>query len=538
MSKHEIKLTSLKETSRAMMTLFEGSYTIDDPSGEAWKGFPSYLEGFGKPEVGLSLEQFSMQSTSISDWTDDEIDAHFGLATYPDARKIITLFGASMFGKVVEYGGISGYYPKHVREIELSHCGPEDPNEPLSEIFKAHNMEVYGSGGLEFIHNDLNELLNSAKPIDSNARQYANQDDTQRSFTKFQRFKERHTVEFVLFDTVNRKLAISETSTTYVAISHVWFQGVFDLRGKVIEQLRDIYQFARATLVVDVGLISTAARTVLDLSLAISLSDWSSRVWTLQEGVLASKLLFCVGEQVLALPQPHGPDLLVDTRNMVPSIALKAYGLGNDGLGQDLEVLFSFAANRQTSHQVDYLYGLSALLPTVPKNRDQGLEQVAIEVAQMYGSVDLGILQVPLDRCRAEGYRWMPLAAQTMFKVIQTGVMGQVLGMGLLCPITAFIKLDTYTDGSTEGFNKRDAELSVLMDMNVKYWHPTEKPGAFVGTSVEADNMIFCLLGHADEFRSFGFVVSPTNSPEKFQYVGEAVVYGTVLANPKRILVT
>ncbi|KAF8937588.1 hypothetical protein EDD21DRAFT_364064 [Dissophora ornata] len=805
MSKHEIKLTSLKETSRAMMTLLEGSYTIDDPSGEAWKGFPGYLEGFGKPEVGLSLEQFSMQATSISDWTDDEIDTHFGLATYPDARKMITLFGASMFGKVVEYGGISGYYPIHILDIEQSYCGPDDSNEPFSEIFKAHNMGVYGSGGLMELRNDLYERLNSAVSIDGNVRQYAKRDDTQRSFTKFQGFKERHvdfeklswcrtaraiqtcwrvsctldedwggwllkvavhaactlerarrgeldtatatiilfqlsreigygiqytvsfhaskevasvaamlleaglglisaglcqifsgpqqeeeyslllfglsvdcgnclfsaahttssfvewnqlalecikttnfcisrqkattelhsertfhliarsqhlttsqrlhsscgdtcvkafstanhqqaghldegcqcpvryfepkeTADLILFDTENQELVVAEPRDRYVAVSQVWFQGIFgqssrkcgecslrhlrmacsslgvryawidtlcmpasmDLRRKVIEQLRSIYLNAAATLVMDIGLLSTTARSVLDLSLAIWLSDWASRVWTLQEGVLASKLLFCVGEHVFAIPQPRGPDLLIDTRNRIPSTALEGYGLGKDGLGQRFEVVLRLAANRQTTHQADYLYGLSALLPSVPENRSQGLEQVAVEVAQMYGSVDLGILQVPLDRCRTEGFRWMPLAAEMMSRVIETNVKGLIFGIGLVCPITAFIKLDTYTDGLIKGFNKRDAELSVLMDMNVKYWYSTEEPGAFVGTSTKADNMIFCLLGHADEIRSFGFVVSP-DGPEnsvKFQYVGEAVVYGTVQANPKQIIVT
>ncbi|KAK3847967.1 MAG: hypothetical protein J3R72DRAFT_431153, partial [Linnemannia gamsii] len=158
------------------------------------------------------------------------------------------------------------------------------------------------------------------------------------------------------------------------------------LRRKVLAQHRDIYLNAGATLVVDAGLISTNARTVLDLSFAIFLSDWSSRIWTLQEGVLASKLLFCVGDQVLALPQTRLSKFL-DVRNTVPFRLLGVYGLREGALDQPLQIALALACGRQTSYPCDYLFGLSAILPSTPANRDEDLELVAIEVARMYKGV-------------------------------------------------------------------------------------------------------------------------------------------------------
>ncbi|KAI8605270.1 hypothetical protein EDD21DRAFT_350175 [Dissophora ornata] len=387
-------------------------------------------------------------------------------------------------------------------------------------------------------------------------------------------FEPIETSQLVLFDTVSQRLFEPKSDTTYVAVSQIWFQGIFgqssrtcgecclsflrtacrnigvryawidticmptlkDLRGKVVAQLRDIYLRACATLVVDAGLISTAARTVLDLSLAILLSDWSSRIWTLQEGVLASRLLLCVGGQVLALPQANAPDTLLDTRNMVPSNVLKVYGMRKDGLGQSLSALLEIAAGRQTSNACDYIYGLSALLQYPPKREDD-LELVAIEVARMYKWIDIGTLQAPLPRCQTEGYRWMPLAAEKMSRAFDTGIPGFILPTGLMCYVTALIKLTSVADSHTRGMHMRSSERAVQVDMPIKFWYSTETQGAFVGTFVEACNLIFCLVDHSNEDTSYGFVVSPTHD-RKFRYMGWGAVVGKVPAMPELILVT
>ncbi|KAF8959559.1 hypothetical protein BGZ46_001743 [Entomortierella lignicola] len=389
-------------------------------------------------------------------------------------------------------------------------------------------------------------------------------------------FEPKETAELVLFDTERKELVTAEPGALYVAVSQVWFQGLFgqssrkcgecilhylrtacislgvryawidtlcmptgeDLRKKVIVQLKYIYLNAGATLVVDAGLISTKARSVLDLSLAILLSDWSSRIWTLQEGVLASKLLFCVGGQVLALPQMNGLPHLLDTQNWVSSRLLKGYGLKEEGVDMPLQSVLSLAYGRQTSYPCDDLYGLSALFPSVPVNRAQDPEQVAIEVAQIYNSIDLGLLMSPLDRCKTVGYRWMPLGAKALTKEVDTGIQAFIAEGGLDCYVTAFIKLTSISGRDVIPSQLMLAVGTVKLVLNIKYWYSTEIAGVFVGTSVKADHMRYCLVGHSDDDRSFGFVVSPTNDGGAFQYLGEAAAVGKIGAQPRQILVS
>ncbi|KAI8600573.1 hypothetical protein EDD21DRAFT_376784 [Dissophora ornata] len=777
--------------------------TINDTLGEANNGFPGYLEGFGQPESGLTLDQFSMQVTSIDDQSIEELNTGLGLNFYNDALKIVDLFGFMKFGHVVECQGVYGYDPKRIWESELSYCCPLDFKGPPSTFLEVHNIGVYGSGGLPKLLREClkTERINSAALIESDARQYspdnANMsprsqgshinsrrlawcraakaieicwrvsstldrdwggwllkvavhaactlqgarhgiirpasaviilcqlgreiayglhwivcdveastkmaaitamlieagfgfisaglwqmlsqpldeelacllyglaissetslsglfrlvpknaelvrnsirstnfcparhisttmerhsrvmfhlvarakhletslnlhstcgDICKKAFStdnhheeghlpgkcayptklcQVKSFEPKETAELVLFDTEKEELVTAKPGAVYVAVSQVWFQGLFgqssrkcgecilhylrtacvslgvryawidtlcmptgmDLRKKVIEQLRHIYLNAGATLVVDAGLISTKARSVLDLSLAILLSDWSSRVWTLQEGVLASKLFFCVEDQVLSLPQTNGLPHFLDTRNWVSSRLLKGYGLKEKGVDMPLQDVLSLAYGRQTSYPCDYLYGVSALFPSTPVNRAQDPEQVAIEVAQIYNSIDLGLLMSPLDRCKTVGYRWMPLGAKALTKEIDTGIQAFIGEGGLDCYVTAFIKVTSISGRDVMPSPLMLAVGSVELVLSIKCWYSAEIAGVFVGTSVKADHMRYCLVGHSDDDRSFGFVVSPTNDRGAFQYLGEAAAVGKIGAQPGWILVT
>ncbi|KAI8606500.1 hypothetical protein EDD21DRAFT_360869 [Dissophora ornata] len=779
--------------------------TLDDPVD-----VPSLspLEGFGRLEIGLTLDQFSMQLTSVFAGSDADIYAQLDLASLPGAIDTIKSFGASGKGMKVEYQGVRGYDPERIRQTVLLSCCPQDFNEPPSKIFHAHNMGEYGSGGLpEFLYPFLvRDRFNSARLIDSESLQYAQRLESYLNMEEFRRFKDRfgkcddlarcraarsiqvcwnvstimdrhwgdwllkvavhaactmeraqrgdltasqttitllqlsrelgyglqnmlcaasaspkmaavasllieagfgfisaglyqmftqqqdteyalllfglaehcgciqntaarstpnktpwmeltkvcidlsnfcpsranmvlelhpiimfhliarcnhipthrelhktcddscskaystenhqqpghlhegceceeayfkpmETAKLVLFDTEEKELFEPKSKTPYVAVSQIWFQGIFGqdsrrcgecslsylaeacnrlgvryawidtlcmprspkLRDEVVAQLRDIYLHASATLVVDAGLISTVARTVMDLSFAILLSDWSSRIWTLQEGVLASKLLFCVGKkkelEVLALPQAYGPDMLLDTRNRVPYMLLQGYGMRERGVDQPLENVVKLAVGRQTSHPCDNLYGLSALLPLPPKREDD-LHLVAREVARMYTDVDLGILLAPFPRCGIEGYRWMPRRAQLTRGGSHTGLRGVISPTGLLCEVNAFIKLISVVDDHTMGKRMLGFGLVVEKDIPVKFWYSTETQGVFVGTDVEASHLIFCLVGHTDDDRSYGFVVSPTDHGRNFQYMGCAGLVGRVPEMSQEILVT
>ncbi|KAF9432738.1 hypothetical protein BGZ76_010389 [Entomortierella beljakovae] len=387
------------------------------------------------------------------------------------------------------------------------------------------------------------------------------------------RFEPIETSELVLFDTVSQQLIQLKSKVPYVAVSQIWFQGIFGqnsrtcgkcslnilenactiigaryvwidtlcmptskrLREDVVRQLRDIYLNADATLVVDAGLMMTAAKSTLDLSLAIFLSDWSSRVWTLQEGVLASKLLFYVRGQVVSLPQVNFPVWIQDPRSLVPSQLLGAYGLQTNGLNQSLDTVLDLAAGRQTSWPQDYLYGLSALLPYPPKRHDN-LHLVARDIAGMYSQVDLGILLSPYPRCEIENYRWMPINGILKSGGFCTGIHGTVTVNGLLCRISASIKLVSIV-------NDVDSKESILRsqimqaEFPIKHWYTTELNDVIIGTNVKGSELIFCIISHQEDGRSMGFIASQSDS-DSFQYEGCAGAIGRIPEKPETILIT
>ncbi|KAK3843447.1 MAG: hypothetical protein J3R72DRAFT_474040 [Linnemannia gamsii] len=373
------------------------------------------------------------------------------------------------------------------------------------------------------------------------------------------------TIEIVLLDIKDRKLVPIESGMQYVAVSQIWFQGVFgqasrkcgdctlqlvetvchqlgvryawidticmpslkELRPLAVGRLREIYLKAGAALVIDTGLIATKAKNVLDLSLAIWLSDWASRVWTLQEGVLSSKLLFCVGNDVLALPQIGVPDILKNAQLRVSSTVLANYGKGKLGLDTPLDRVLNIAAGRTTSWPQDYLYGLAALLPPskLPRHEDPNL--MAVEVARLYQKVDLGLLETNLERCGIEGYRWMPKGARSMRKQFETG---------LQCTVTALIELDSVVERLNPDTHEPRGGAEVALE--IKYWYSTRLLGMRVGTCVEAKDLIFCQVGHVNNEESGGFVVTPTAQSGVYQYIGGAAMKGKVPENPVSILVS
>ncbi|KAG0368289.1 hypothetical protein BGX24_002882 [Mortierella sp. AD032] len=121
---------------------------IPDPLGEAWEGFPNYLDGIGNAEVGLRLDEFSPQLNFVKDIHGEKLKTHLGLTSYRDATKIIEFFGANRFGGVVEYSWGTGYNPAKIREHQLSNWSSSSSTEPFSELLRSHNMAEYGSGGL------------------------------------------------------------------------------------------------------------------------------------------------------------------------------------------------------------------------------------------------------------------------------------------------------------------------------------------------------------------------------------------------------
>lgn len=74
-------------------------------------------------------------------------------------------------------------------------------------------------------------------------------------------------------------------------------------KQRAIEKIRLVYERAKAVLVLDAGLMSYSAKeqSVFELLLRIFTSGWMRRLWTLQEGALAKSLFFQFADKALSL---------------------------------------------------------------------------------------------------------------------------------------------------------------------------------------------------------------------------------------------
>lgn len=85
-----------------------------------------------------------------------------------------------------------------------------------------------------------------------------------------------------------------------------------DTRAQAITQMKEIYQHAYHVLVLDAELERTSIRNnLMEGFLRVSLSGWMRRLWTLQEGVLASSIHVKFHDRILNLPRAYD-DLLND----------------------------------------------------------------------------------------------------------------------------------------------------------------------------------------------------------------------------------
>lgn len=141
---------------------------------------------------------------------------------------------------------------------------------------------------------------------------------------------EQNESKTLVFDTVHQRLRYLEEGEAYVAVSHVWGQRLFgqdtrtlgqcalselkrlatyngvvcvwldslcvpsspEARRKCIDGMRFIYQDATCVAVYDEGIMVADRENELGFAFEVSISEWNSRVWTLQEGLLNKNVLY------------------------------------------------------------------------------------------------------------------------------------------------------------------------------------------------------------------------------------------------------
>ncbi|KDQ09771.1 hypothetical protein BOTBODRAFT_507564 [Botryobasidium botryosum FD-172 SS1] len=247
----------------------------------------------------------------------------------------------------------------------------------------------------------------------------------------------------------------NSTNTPYVAISHVWADGLGsttetglptcqlrrlagltrqlvpggafwmdalcvperkDMRKRAIGLMAKTYKEAAAVLVVDAGIRSCSLKAPLEKKLLHLVSSaWMQRLWTLQEALLAQKLVFEFSDGIAALSEliPTG-DALFDV--IKSSLAAEVFRLckrqnfsdqGPSGFG--LGDVARSLRWRTTSRLEDETLAVASLLNAdafelvnLPPN--ERMRTLLLRV----GSVPRGILFLAGPKLSNVGFRWAP----------------------------------------------------------------------------------------------------------------------------------
>ncbi|GAB1311912.1 Heterokaryon incompatibility domain-containing protein [Madurella fahalii] len=202
------------------------------------------------------------------------------------------------------------------------------------------------------------------------------------------------------------------------------------LRRKAIYKMADIYRGADRVLVIDSTIITLPrAADVVQKHLQISLSGWHHRLWTLQEGQLASTLFFQFADgaesfydmsrrELADSSNPRDPATLCSPVRYLCATQLEAFyryferGVtASDDITTRLRLCAKYQRSRQTSRPIDEPLCMAAILgldpsPMFPHDEDI-VERMAV-FYQLIGRFDPRIIFHNLPRLPKDGYRWAP----------------------------------------------------------------------------------------------------------------------------------
>lgn len=215
------------------------------------------------------------------------------------------------------------------------------------------------------------------------------------------------------------------------------------MRKLAIQKMRDIYQFADRTLVLDSWLWALYRDSdIVERTTRLYLSNWQSRLWTLQEGVLAHNLYiqFKDGPQTLEnLAKESEKDKesrqelkfyssLLGTMSSIPLFGLRMQNSMKFPASDVFLALVAGAVSRTTTRQSDETICLAAMLNTdptpllnLPRAKKSGMsdeEKHAWEVEacerrmeyllQLVGKFELKLIFSSLPRLKSEDWGWAP----------------------------------------------------------------------------------------------------------------------------------
>ncbi|KIW66212.1 hypothetical protein PV04_08412 [Phialophora macrospora] len=264
------------------------------------------------------------------------------------------------------------------------------------------------------------------------------------------------------------------------------------LRRQAITQMPHIYAAAEGVLVLDSGLLQPRGpEDNVQMMIRILLSSWYSRLWTMQESLLAKKVMIVFGPQT-----DHGQNLLImlddwakvfgpeaQNERLLRGSALSGtclalyQSLRNTGLlSMDNKTAHILRAvpHRAVSKREDEAICISTLLgldlfrllnhPMSGTDLSSGelADQRMITLLQMIQIVPLSILFAPGPRLQQPGFRWAlksflhQAGSQPVFhdsptaKVTSTGVECTCEGILLMSDVTQCTSFMVYVDGGPD----------------------------------------------------------------------------------------
>ncbi|PBK87266.1 hypothetical protein ARMGADRAFT_972087 [Armillaria gallica] len=290
------------------------------------------------------------------------------------------------------------------------------------------------------------------------------------------------------------------SKTPYIAISHVWADGLGsttevglptcqinrlasiarrlipsgafwmdalcvpekkDLRKRAIGLMAETYRNADTVLVIDSGIRSCSVSAPLEERLlCIISSGWMQRLWTLQEALLARKLVFEFADGFKTLDEliPMGEDLVdvLLTQLSAEIFRLTKYqryatsnGFGIGDVGKSLRW-------RTTSRAGDETLAISGLL-----NVD-AFELVNLPASQRMMTLFLRVQRLPSDiifipgpKLNESGFRWAPKTMMTSMRIsmaISDQYNASCTPQGLIAEYSAIYFAETTLKGGVQWF--------------------------------------------------------------------------------------
>ncbi len=287
-------------------------------------------------------------------------------------------------------------------------------------------------------------------------------------------YLERGEIPVVTLDQDSQHMTVRGASGgSYVAISHVWADGlgsttekglpacqvarivamtrrlvsggtfwmdalcvptVHQMRKRAIMLMADTYRRADVVLVIDAGISSCSpSMSAMDKLLRVKTSGWMQRLWTLQEGMLARKLVFQVSDDLVeasslaralmeeGLNLSRAPGLAITppyARGFLESMAFltqPATERSRHSLGE----VVGYLEGRATTKAVDETVAISGLVDV-----DAG-ELVALKSVEermkkfllLVGQVPRGLPFASSDKLPFEGFRWAPRSLAAIGKL-------------------------------------------------------------------------------------------------------------------------